>query len=86
MSDVFKARPNYPEECFYYFAGPELFFKKGYKYSVYLDADVVCNSCPYLKTGPAGIAGVAIDETEKIFGADIETIKKIYKYPKSNYD
>lgn len=84
MSNSFSPQPNYPEECFYWFAGPELFFKKNYRYSVYLDADVICSKYPYLNTGPIGIAGVAIDETEKIFGTDIVIIKKLYKCSKNN--
>ena len=82
LSDKIKCHWKYPEECYYYFAGPEIFLKEGMKYSVYLDGDVLCCGNPYLKRRIRGLAGVPIDNIEKKFGDDIVAIKNIFKIKK----
>jgi len=45
-SDDFPVDINhtYPSECYWIFKGPELFYKKGYEYSISIDCDVLCNT------------------------------------------
>ncbi len=86
LSDKIRCHWEYPEECYYYFAGPEIFLKEGIKYSIYFDSDVLCCGNPYLRGGIEGLAGVPIDSIENIFGDDITTIKNIFKIKKSTKD
>lgn len=39
LADVFYQQWNYPRECFYHFAAPEIFHAKGYEFSMYVDGD-----------------------------------------------
>jgi len=34
---------RYPGECFWIFKGPEIFYQRGYPYSVSVDGDILCN-------------------------------------------
>lgn len=78
---------DYPVEAFYMFAGPELFFERGFAYSVYLDGDVLCKRNP-LQDLPeiSGVAGVPSAANEgnnvAIFGEDWKTIVKTWNLPK----
>ena len=68
---------DYPVECYYMFAGPELFYNLGYLYSVYIDGDVLCGSDPLAKmTAVEYLSGVGVSDGKKIFGDDWATIKK----------
>ncbi len=83
LSEKFTRSWDYPIDCYYIFAGPELFLKKGYSKSVYIDGDILCTSNP-LKGLPAvrSIAGVVStsvnDDYSAIFGNDWRQIKKIW--------
>lgn len=47
LNDKFYKAWDYPIECYYIFAGPEILHDKGYSYSVYVDGDVYCNNNPF---------------------------------------
>jgi lipopolysaccharide biosynthesis glycosyltransferase len=86
LSDKFTKIWDYPIECYYLFAGPEVFHKQGYAYSVYIDGDVLCNHNPLNRMGHIkGAAGV-ISAPQKgkyisIFGEDWPIIKKLWGLP-----
>lgn len=81
--EFFAHWPPYPVEG-YYFAGPELFHKKGFRYSVYLDGDVLCTANPLTIQEPTFLAGVAGPIGKAIFigKEDWKTIKK--KWPEKS--
>jgi hypothetical protein len=74
---------DYPIECYYIFAGPQLFYQEGYHYSVYIDGDVLCKLDP-LQGVPefGGLAGVASAMHEgkyiSVFGNDWHEIRKVW--------
>jgi lipopolysaccharide biosynthesis glycosyltransferase len=76
---------EYPIECYYIFAGPQLFYEEGYKYSVYVDGDTLCKADP-LK-GISDIGGIASAEQQgsyiSIFGNDWDKIRQVWGIPKS---
>ena len=66
---------QYPVECYYIFAGPEMFYEKGFSYALYVDGDVLCCANPFKDVGvvrsiagtsPGDCRGVFCDDTEKI--------------------
>lgn len=62
---------QYPTECYYIFAGPEIFKKLGYKYSVYIDGDVLCLKNPLDNCPPINdIGGVHVNTFNELFGPD----------------
>lgn len=83
LSDKFTKTWEYPIDCYYLFAGPELFRNQGYDYSVYVDGDVLCASNP-LDGLPsirsvAGVESASVNGSyTSIFGHDWEGIKKIW--------
>jgi len=85
-SSVFYQTWQYPIECYYIFIGPEIFQGMGYKYSVYMDGDILCCDNP-LKIDNFNIEkkiyGVASGETGQIFGNDIENICHRWNMPHS---
>ena len=73
---------EYPIECYYLFAGPETFKKLGFKYSVYLDGDVLClnnpiKDCPPIKD----IGGVEANTFKELFGAEKDDIAANFSIP-----
>ena len=86
LSDKFTTHWDpYPVECYYYFAGPELFAQMGYDYSVYLDGDVFCNQNPLLNKFTVSMAGAGVKSGEKFFGKqDWSVINKLWKIRKKD--
>ncbi len=80
LSRYFYKTWEYPIDCYYVFAGPEKFYEKGYKYSVYIDGDILCASDPL--AGLPTIKGIASAsqalENITIFGSDWPKIRKIW--------
>lgn len=81
LSKIFYSTWEYPIECFYIFAGPEIFERKGFKYSVYVDGDTLCQNNPLAALSTIrtiGTAqqtyGLAID----IFGEDWTKLKDMW--------
>ena len=89
LSDRFHTSWDYPIECYYIFAGPELLHKRGYRYSAYVDGDVYCNSNPFdfdltsikdfagtfTKSSIAAILGSDTEVATRIFGNE-ETLQE----------
>lgn len=46
LTDFFSKTWDYPVDCYYIFAGPEILSSLGYEYSVYIDGDILCLSNP----------------------------------------
>lgn len=46
LSHVFTKTWDYPIECYYIFAGPEIFKERGYTHSIYMDGDLFCAKNP----------------------------------------
>lgn len=68
---------QYPAECYYIFAGPELLLTHGFRYSIYLDGDVLCLNNPLSVVGRTeGIAGTTFGDGHGIFGGDAPIIKE----------
>lgn len=83
LSDKFTQTWDYPIEAYYIFAGPEIFDRDGFKYSVYIDGDVLCAGDPVKDISEVNaIAGVASakegDSAIGIFGDDWPKLKEIY--------
>jgi hypothetical protein len=77
LSSIFFRSWEYPIECFYLFAGPELLLEKGFEYSLYVDGDIYCNNDPILDLNSiSDIAGVTNGKIKDIFGPDLELIQK----------
>lgn len=84
LRDKFYQTWQYPMECFYIFVGPELFAKRGYNYSVYIDGDVLCASNPL--NGLAGdfdIAGATGDTAKGVFGDEWLKLRKVFNLSES---
>jgi hypothetical protein len=76
---IFDTCWEYPIECYYLFAGPNIFYERGFKYSLYIDGDIYCNNDPLGRfTDVASIAGVEYDSVVEILGNDFEKIKDIW--------
>ena len=70
---------NYPAECYYIFAGPEILLKEGFKYSVYIDGDILCIKNPLKNIGSIkGLAGSAIGNCRGVFLDDFDAIKQLF--------
>ena len=62
---------KYPIECFYLFAGPKLFKKLGFQYSVYLDGDILCLKNPIENCPPIqDIGGVEANTFKELFESE----------------
>ena len=60
---------DYPIECFYLFAGPKLFSKLGFDYSVYIDGDVLCLNNPLKRDlNIKDLGGVEVNTFAALFG------------------
>lgn len=84
LSDKFTQAWDYPIDCYYIFAGPEMFCKQGYEYSVYVDGDVLCASDPLQGIGEvefvAGVESAPVDgKYISIFGQDWDAITKQWR-------
>jgi lipopolysaccharide biosynthesis glycosyltransferase len=83
LSNKFTQMWDYPIDCYYLFAGPELFYEQGYDYSVYLDGDVLCKQDPLNDAGIiTGLAGVISapqnGQYTSIFGEDWPKIQEVW--------
>lgn len=81
LSDTFHTAWDYPAECYYIFAGPEILYERGYKYSVYVDGDVYCSNDPFTISLPTikDFAGTFTTSTiEAILGLDAPIASKLY--------
>lgn len=81
LNHQFKTEKNwpYPSECFWLFNGPVLLHDLGYTYSLYVDADVQCNSrldLNWIKSLPL-IAGANRGKTLKQFIEKIDNFSQI---------
>ena len=73
---------QYPTECYYIFAGPELFKKLGYKYSIYMDGDIICLKNPLENCPPIhDIGGVCANTFNELFGPDKDSLIEEFKIP-----
>lgn len=81
LKDKFHTAWDYPVECYYIFAGPEILHKKGYKYSVYVDGDIYCNNDPFnfdLSRVKDFAGSFTSSSIEAILGADAEKAVELY--------
>jgi len=81
LRSIFTQTWDYPIECYYLFAGPELFYEMGYDRSVYVDGDLLCKRDPldfeFIKD-IEGMAGVPGGNSLDIFGGDNAKIQRIW--------
>ena len=86
LSSVFYKTWDYPIDCYYMFAGPEILGRAGYKYSVYVDGDTLCKSSPFIAAFE-GVTGVAAEGKDgiytSIFGDDWPSIRREWDMPDS---
>jgi hypothetical protein len=77
LSNVYKTEKDwpYPSECFWLFKGPDIFYNLGYKYSMYVDIDVICN-----KTIPIDV----FDKINVIGGSYRPNFLSSYEFIKKN--
>ena len=86
FDDRFIQLGSYPSECYYLFAGPQLFKKMGYRFSVYLDGDILCLSNPLRNFPKAlpGYAGVGVDSLADIVGMkELRELTSLYNLSES---
>lgn len=80
LRDIFIRHWDYPVECYYIFAGPELLYKKGYKYSVYIDGDVICTNNPLQNVRHIkSIAGTFVGDCRGVIFDDLQAIRTHFK-------
>lgn len=85
LSSQFTQSWEYPIDCYYIFAGPSIFFEKQYKYSVYIDGDILCQGDPLRNIKDiSGVGGVMPSRqvSTDIFGEDWAEISKLWKFPR----
>ena len=70
---------QYPVECYYLFAGPEIFLEDGYDYSVYIDGDILCCDNPLLRESPSYIAATNAMRIKDVFLGDWPQISREFK-------
>lgn len=81
LDDIFHTAWEYPRECYYIFAGPEILAKKGYDYSVYVDGDIYCNNDPltFSLSKVKDFAGAfTSSRIRDILGDDTDTALELY--------
>lgn len=80
LRGIFFRHWEYPIECYYIFAGPELLLEKGFKYSIYVDGDVICTGNPLKKVHfIKGVAGTFVGDCRGVIFDDLPTIKSHFK-------
>lgn len=82
LSGEFTETWEYPLECYYIFAGPELLYKEGFTHSIYMDGDILCRKDPLdndFKDNIISFAGVSAGNINLIFGEDLKIIQKIWE-------
>ncbi len=78
---------EYPIECYYIFAGPEIFYNLGFKYSVYIDGDVLCLKNPLEKCGYiVDIGGVEVNTFAELFGKEKNILSDILRISKQEFN
>ena len=86
LTMLFPKTFEYPLECFYLFAGPQLLLSKGFEYSVYVDGDVLClaNPLEFLPQNLSGVAGVTRGLCKTIFPKhELNTLQRLFNIPQS---
>lgn len=88
LGKLFTKTWDYPIDCYYIFAAPEVLLGQGFQYSVYVDGDILCQADPLSDVpAPIAVAGVASAGKEGdfsgIFGDDWKQIKKTWSLPQS---
>lgn len=81
LSNEFTKTWEYPLECYYIFAGPELLYKEGFSHSIYMDGDVLCKKDPLandFKFKIKTFAGVSAGDISLIFGKELDTIRQLW--------
>lgn len=78
---------EYPIECYYLFAGPKIFNNLGFKYSIYIDGDILClknplDGCPEIKD----IGGVAANKFGELFGGEKPFLSKEFRIPSVEFN
>ena len=70
LEKIFYRTWEYPSICYYVFAGPEIFCKRGFSHSVYIDCDVLCQGKieDYMIRATETFSGISPGTIEKIFG------------------
>lgn len=87
LSKIFYKSWQYPVECYYLFAGPEVLLKEGFSHSLYIDGDVYCNKNPLIDLNQVKMfAGVSNGGSNKIFGDDYEKISAIWPGPRAKQE
>lgn len=82
LSHEFTKTWDYPLECYYIFAGPELLYKEGFSHSIYMDGDVLCRQDPLdndFKFSINTFAGVSAGDISLIFGEELDSIRKLWR-------
>lgn len=82
LSHVFTQTWDYPLECYYLFAGPEIFQKRGFSHSIYMDGDILCRQDPVIPEvleNVCYVAGVSGGNSRDIFGDDFSTIENLWE-------
>ena len=70
---------QYPVECYYLFAAPEVLLSQGFKYSLYIDGDVLCTANPLKNIGRIqGVAGLTVGDCRGVFLDDFDTLQKAF--------
>lgn len=78
---------DYPIECFYLFAGPKLFHNLGFKYSIYIDGDIVCLNDPLKNINTiSDFGGVEANRFSELFGNEQNLIAEITETKLSYFD
>jgi pyruvyltransferase len=81
LKEVFHTEFNYPRECYFLFAGPDIFHEMGFEYSIYIDGDINCWN------DPANIkwhdlkwfAGTSYGTVYKLLSNDLPTIQRLWE-------
>lgn len=77
LRSTFPKTWEYPLECFYFFAGPELLYAEGFDYSLYIDGDVYCNNDPIIPLKDIkAFAGVVNGRIRDILSDDYQAVTR----------
>jgi lipopolysaccharide biosynthesis glycosyltransferase len=84
LRKIFTKTWDYPVECYYLFAGPQLLLKEGFSHSLYIDGDVYCNADPLADQPLSSIkafAGVTHGTIRQILGDDYQKAAQLWPQP-----